>query len=131
MSHQNSWIAIGQTRRVDHDRAIVTLQSPDDRSDSEEGIWKNSKIVARSSRDHGAIEPRSGSFSGRIASRRPDDDRRLTRTKIMARSRPDRAENQAFFDAKLKLILCGIEATTHAPGSASTTPSNDAHDHFQ
>ena len=99
-------------------------------------------IEPRSHHDRIAIERRSHSFRGGIASRRPDDDRRSTRTKIMARSwpdrgpivarsRPDRAENQAFFEAKLKLILRGIEATTHAPGSASMTPSNDAHDRFQ
>ena len=40
-------------------------------------------IAARSSRDH-------CSFSSGIASRRQDDDRRSTRTKIMARSRRDR-----------------------------------------
>ena len=53
MSHQHGWIAIGRTRRVDRDRAIVTLQSPDDRSDGVEGFWKNSMIAARSSRDRG------------------------------------------------------------------------------
>ena len=62
-------------------------------------------IAAQSNRDRGAIELRSRpnrtaiaarsscdrcSFSGRIASRQPDDDRRSTRTKIIARSRRDR-----------------------------------------
>ena len=59
---------------MDRDRAIVTLQSPDDRSDGVEGFWKNSKIAARSNRDRGSIEPRS----------------RRDRTAIAARSSRDR-----------------------------------------
>ena len=43
---------------------------------------------------------------------------------IVARSRPDRAENHAFFEAKLKLIPRGIEATTHVQGIVSTTLEN-------
>ena len=39
----------------------------------------------------------------------------LDRGAIVARSRPDRAEIQAFFEAKLKLILRGIEATMPRP----------------
>ena len=35
------------------DRAIVTLQSPEDRSHVVEGLWKNSTIAARPSRDWG------------------------------------------------------------------------------
>ena len=41
------------------DRAIVTIQSSEVRSDGVEGLWKNSTIAVRSSRDRGAIEPRS------------------------------------------------------------------------
>ena len=72
------------------DRAIVTIQSPDVRSDGVEGLWKNSTIVVRSSRNRGAIEPRLGNLRGGIAPIRADDDRRTTRTTIVARSRPDR-----------------------------------------
>ena len=44
------------------DRAIVTIRSPEARSDGYEDTWKNSTIAVRSNRDHGAIEPRSGNF---------------------------------------------------------------------
>ena len=105
--------------------------------------WRGSRRTPRSRPDRTAIAARSSrdrcSFSGGIASRRPDDDRRSTKMKIMARSqrdsgpivalsRPDRAENHAFFEEKLKLVLRGIEATTQAQGSASTTLENRPHE---
>ena len=71
-------------------------------SDSSEVSSKNSTIAVRSNRDRGAIEPRSGSLFGGIASSRSDDDRRMTRTTIVAQSRRDRGENCDHFEAKLK-----------------------------
>ena len=65
-SHNRGWIAIGRTREVDRDLAIVTLQLPEARSDGVEGLWKNSTIATRSSRDRGAIEPRSRSNQAAI-----------------------------------------------------------------
>ena len=47
---------------------------------------------------------------------------------IVARSRPDRAENHGILEEKLKLIPRGIEATIHAQGSASTTFENRPHE---
>ena len=47
-------------------------------------------IEPRSHHDRFAIERRLQSFNGGNASKRPDDDRRSTRTNIMARSRHDR-----------------------------------------
>ena len=41
--------------------------------------------------DRGSIKPRLGSLRGGIAAIRADDDRRMTRTTIMARSPPDHA----------------------------------------
>ena len=110
---------------------ITIVQTPEAWSDGVE----NSTIAVRSNRDRSAIEPRSGSFCGGIASRRSDADRRATKTMIVARSRrdrgpivarsrPDRAENHALFEAKFKLIPRGIEATTHAQGITSTTFEN-------
>ena len=60
---------------MDRDRAIVTLQLPEARSDGVKGLWKNSTIAARSSRDRAAIEgirarDRSGLVSFRSASDR-------------------------------------------------------------
>ena len=89
-SHQHGWIAIVRMRKVDRDRAIVTLQSPEDRSDGVEGLWKNSTIAVQSNRDRGTIEPRSGSLHGGIAANRAGVDRRTTRTTIVARSWRDR-----------------------------------------
>ena len=66
---------------------VITIRSS---SDGSEYRWKNGSIVARSNRDRGAIEPRSCSFSGGIAPRRPNDNRQSTTTKIRARSRRDR-----------------------------------------
>ena len=97
-------------------------------SDSNLTAAKTGGRTVRSQPDRTAIAARSSrdccSFSGGIASRQPDDDRQSIKTTIMARSRPDRAENHAFFEAKLKLIPLGLEATTHAQGSASTTLDN-------
>ena len=130
-----------------HDRDLTATRRPiffyswrrSRASDSNLTVAKIGGKTVRSRPDRTAIAARSSrdrcSFSGGIASRQPDDDRRSTRTKIMAqsrcdrgpivaRSRSDRAENHAFFEAKLKLIPRGIEATTHAQGSASTTLEN-------
>ena len=59
-------------------------------SDGLEASWKNSTIAVRSNRDRGAIKPRSGSLRDAIASNRSENDQRLTRTSIFARSWPDR-----------------------------------------
>ena len=61
---------------LDRDR---TVHSPDVSSDGSEVSWKNSTIALRSNRDRGTIEPRSGSFRGRIASRQSDANRRTTK----------------------------------------------------
>ena len=80
-SHQHGWIAIGRTRKVDRDRAIVTLQSPDDRSDGVEGLWKNSTIAI------GVITWLNRRHSSRgWSSKHPCHDRRP----IVAQSWPDR-----------------------------------------
>ena len=55
-------------------------------SDGLEASWKNSTIAVRSNCDRGAIEPRSGSLRDAIASSRSENDQRLTRTSIVARS---------------------------------------------
>ena len=76
-------------------------------------------IEPRSHHDRIAIERRSCSFSGGIAPRRPDDNRRSTTTKIRARSWLDRGpivarsrRNSCLFSKqKLKPFPCGFEAT--------------------
>ena len=72
------------------DHAIVTIQSPEVRSDGVKGLWKNSTITVRSSRDHGTVEPGLGSLRGGIAAIQANGDRRTNRTTIVARSRRDR-----------------------------------------
>ena len=56
---------------MDRDRAVHTV---DVSSDGLENTWKNSAIVARSSRDRGAIEPRSWSTGCGINSTRASSD---------------------------------------------------------
>ena len=58
-------------------------------------------IEPRSHHDRIAIERRLHSFSGGIASRRPDDDRRSTKMKIMARSR------------RVETVLSGLFVRVH------------------
>ena len=51
------WTADAPRNLGPRDCAIETLQSLEDRSDGVEGLWKNSTIAVRSSRDRGVIEP--------------------------------------------------------------------------
>ena len=74
-------------------------------SDGREASWKNSTIAVRSNRDRGAIEPRSGSLREAIVSKRSENDRRLTRTSIEARSWPDRGPIVGLLEAKIADIL--------------------------
>ena len=63
--------------------------------------WSNRPaITARSTRDHGAIDPRSESCRGGIATSRSDGDRRTVKTTIVARSWRDRGP----IVAKMRLI---------------------------
>ena len=55
--------------------------------------------------DRGAIEPRSGSLRDAIVSKRSENDRRLTRTSIAARSWPDRGPIVGLLEAKIAAIL--------------------------
>ena len=101
---------------MDRDRAIVTLQSPEDRPDDVVGLWKNSTIAVRSNRDRGAIEPRSGSLHGGIGPNRGPSGRRSTndqdhdRGPIVVRSWPNRGPIVA--RSRLKCMIFGgkIEA---------------------
>ena len=97
-------------------------------SDGSEASWKNSTIAVRSNLDHGAIEPRSGSLCDGIASSRSEDDRRLTRTTIVARS-------YVFLKWKLRLICHEIEATIVINGSSRlhdrSWPSIRLHDRIK
>ena len=74
-------------------------------SDGTEGLWKNSTIAARSNRDRGAIEPRSVFFQRHHISKRSENDQRLTRTSIEARSWPDRGPIVGLLEAKIADIL--------------------------
>ena len=89
-SHQRGWIAIGRTREVDRDLAIVTLQLPEARSDGVEGLWKNSTIATRSSRDRGAIEPRSRGLGRENWADSFPIDRPVIEEALTPRSTPDR-----------------------------------------
>ena len=128
---------------MDRDLAIVTLQLPEARSDGVEGLWKNSTIATRSSRDRGAIEPRSRGLGRGIGADsfpidRPVIDEALTprstldRDPIVARSWQKIAAKTwqigSEIEAKHKPIRRGIEATTQAQGIASTTTANRLHD---
>ena len=93
-------------------------------SDGADKTWKN----LRSRCDRAAIAVLSLRNRLQTTGRRPTIDQDEDYGPIVARSRPDRAENHAFFEAKLKLVLRGIEATTHAQGSASTTLENCPHE---
>ena len=110
-------IAIGRLAVDSHhdrgarDRWIAIVHPTGASSDGSEASWKNSTIAIRSNRDHGAIEPRSGSLRDGIASSRSEDDRRLTRTTIVARS-------WVFLKWKLRLICHEIEATIVINGSS-------------
>ena len=93
-------------------------------------------IAARSNRDCGAIEPRSCSFSGGIASRRPDDNRQSTTTKIRARSRRDRGPIVAgsrrksclFSKQNWSSFPADLKPQSHALETASTTLENRPHE---
>ena len=73
-------------------------------SDGREASWKNSTIAIRSNRDRGAIEQRSGSLRDAIVSNRSENDRRLTRTSIVARLWPDRGPIVGHLEAKIVAI---------------------------
>ena len=96
-------------------------------SDGLEASWKNSTIAVRSNRDSDTIEPRSGSLRDAIASNRSENDRRLTRTSIFARSWPNRGsswgENRGHFEAKSKQNCGWFQANPEATSSPSETAS--------
>ena len=96
-------------------------------SDGLEALWKNSTIAVRSNRDRGAIQLRSGSLHGAIASNRSENDRRLTRTSIVAWSWPDRGsswgENRGHFEEKSKRNCGWFQANPEATSSPSETVS--------
>ena len=72
-------------------------------------------IAPRSHCDRATIAPLQWRNRLQTTDDRPGLRLWVDRGAIMARSRPDRAENQAFIEAKLKLILRGIEATMPRP----------------
>ena len=88
--HQIEGLEMHQTAAIirNHDRRIAIGRCRDD----EEEPRDRAAIAARSSRDRGAIEPRSHAFSRGIDPTRADDDRWRFRSTIDARSKPDRAE---------------------------------------
>ena len=85
-------------------------------------------IEPRSHDDRIAIERRLHSFSGGIASRRPDDDRRSTKMKIMARSRRDRGPIAARSCRKSCLFRSKIEARSPRNWSHNPCPRKRLHD---
>ena len=98
------------------DRAIVTLHSHEDRSDDVEGLWKNSTITVRSSRDRATIAARSSRdwgayvvesppFEWRAIDERPGPRSRPDRGAIVARSLPDRGPIVGLFEAEIKADL--------------------------
>ena len=89
------------------DRAIVTLQSPEDRSNGVEELWKNSTIAVRSSRDWGAYMVESPPFEWRAIDERPGP-----------RSWRDRGPIVGLFEAEIKADLDEIEAMIVINGSS-------------
>ena len=116
---------------MDRDRAIVTLQSPDDRSDGMEGVWKNSTIAARSSRDWGDYVVESLPFKRMMIIKASMPRSMPDRGLIVARSWPDRGGKRGpivvVLEGKLKPSHHGIQATSHAYRIAPWTPRNRFH----
>ena len=79
-------------------------------SDGGEASWKNAAIAVRSNRDRTTIALRSSDDCTPSAAESPPDDRRSTRTKIMARSRRDRGPIAARSCRKSSLFRSKIEA---------------------
>ena len=114
-------------------RIFITIRPSDGRRHTTKNSDR-SPIVTRSRRDRSSIVPRLDLLSSRNHSKlrrwRLTEIQIHDRRSIMAWSWPDRATIWARVEAKLKSILCGIEAASSPQRIAPTTSSNNAHDRF-
>ena len=105
------------------------------RSDLHRTAVKTGGRTVRSWPDRTAIAARSNRDRAPSAAESPPDDRTTTDNRPRRRLGPDRGAPIApkfmpLFEAKLKPIRRGSEATTHAQGIASMTLENRSHERF-
>ena len=83
----------------------LTVHSPDASSNGGGTSWKNSTITARSSRDHGAIEPQSRRFWRGIVRDSSPIDRQAIDEALASRLTPDRGAIVAKIAAEIGVSL--------------------------